>query len=262
VGVPDTAPDAGGRSSLGRADAILSSFDEQHPTMSLTGITARTGLPKTTVYRAIEKMLELGWIEHHGDRYSIGSRLFEMASLTRFRMNLRERALPHLEHLYEATHETVHLAVLEGPEVLYVEKISGHHPSTELSRVGGRLPAYCSGVGKVLLAYGEPALTASVLEAPLAARTPATITRAERLRAELDRVRADGLAFDREECEPGLACVAAPVLGPTGVCVSAVSITGPVGRLRLDRLAPAVRTTALAIGHALRTSTDRPEETS
>jgi IclR family transcriptional regulator, acetate operon repressor len=86
----------------------------------------------------------------------------------------------------------------------------------------------------------------------LEARTPATITTPERLRAELDRVRAEGVAFDREECEPGLACVAAPVLGPGAVCVSAVLITGPAGRLRLERLAPAVRTTALAIAHALR----------
>jgi DNA-binding IclR family transcriptional regulator len=80
--VPDTAPELAGRSSLGRADAILSAFDEQHPTMSLTGTMARTGLPKTTVYRAIEKMVELGWLEHRDDRYAIGPRLFEMASLS------------------------------------------------------------------------------------------------------------------------------------------------------------------------------------
>lgn len=252
--MPDTSAEPGGRSSLGRADAILSSFDEQHPSMSLTGITARTGLPKTTVHRAIEKMLELGWLEHDGDRYSIGSRLFEMASLTRLRMNLREVALPHLEHLYAATHETVHLAVLDGRQVLYVEKISGHSPVTELSRVGGRLPAHCTGVGKVLLAFGRPELTAAVLDGQLVARTPATVTASDRLRAELDRVRAEGVAYDREECDPGVVCVAAPLLGPGDVCVGAVSITGPAPRLRLERLAPAVRTTALAIAHALRTS--------
>jgi hypothetical protein len=82
-GVPDTSPEPGGRSSIGRADAILSTFDERHPTMSLTEIVVRTGLPKTTVYRAIEKMLELGWLEHDGGRYSIGSRLFEVAALRR-----------------------------------------------------------------------------------------------------------------------------------------------------------------------------------
>jgi DNA-binding IclR family transcriptional regulator len=252
--VSDDSSEPSGRSSLGRADAILSSFDEQHPTMSLTGIMDHTGLPKTTVYRAIEKMLELGWLEHDGDRYSIGSRLFEMASLTRLRMNLRESALPHLEHLYEATHETVHLAVLDGHQVLYVEKVSGQSPATEISRVGGRLPAHCTGVGKVLLAFQPPELTAEVIEAGLVARTPATITSPARLCDELDRVRADGVAFDREECDPGVACVAAPVIGPGDVCISAVSITGPADRLRLERLTSAVRTTALAIAHTLRSA--------
>jgi DNA-binding IclR family transcriptional regulator len=93
-----------------------------------------------------------------------------------------------------------------------------------------------------------------VLERGLEARTPATTTAPERLRVELDRVRVEGVAFDCEECEPGLACVAAPVLAPEAVCVGAVSITGLAGRLRLERLAPAVRTTALAIAHALRHS--------
>jgi DNA-binding IclR family transcriptional regulator len=252
--VPDTSSEPSGRSSLGRADAILSAFDEQHPTLSLTGIMDHTGLPKTTVYRAIEKMLELGWLEHDGERYSIGSRLFEMASLTRLRMNLRESALPHLEHLYEATHETVHLAVLDGHQVLYVEKISGHSPATDVSRVGGRMPAHCTGVGKALLAFQGPELTAAVIEAGLAARTPTTITTPDRLCAELERVRADGVAFDREECDPGVVCVAAPVLGPGDACVGAVSVTGPAARLQLERLTSAVRTTALAIAYTLRSA--------
>jgi DNA-binding IclR family transcriptional regulator len=219
--------------------------------MNLTGIVARTGLPKTTVYRAVEKMLELGWLEHDGDHYSIGSRLFEMSSLTRLRMQLGESALPHLEHLYEVTHETVHLAVLDGYEVLYVEKISGHNGATALTRVGGRLPAYCSAVGKVLLAYGGPELIDAVLDAGLVARTPTTITTPERLRAELARVRAEGVAFDRGECVSGVACLAAPVLGPEDVCVGAVSVTGSAARLKLDVLGPTVRATALAISHAL-----------
>jgi len=81
-----------------------------------------------------------------------------------------------------------------------------------------------------------------------------SITSAARLCDELDRVRADGVAFDREECDPGVACVAAPVIGPGDVCISAVSITGPADRLRLERLTSAVRTTALAIAHTLRSA--------
>jgi DNA-binding IclR family transcriptional regulator len=250
--VPTSTPDADGRSSLGRADAILSAFDELHPALSLTGITARSGLPKTTVYRAIERMLQLGWLEHDGERYSIGSRLFEMASLTRMRMQLRECALPFLEDLYEATHETVHLAVLDELAVLYVDKISGHGGTAEPTRVGGRMPAYCTGVGKVLLAFTRPETTGAMIAAGLAVRTPATITDPARLASELVAVRESGVAFDREECAVGLACVAAPVFAPDGDCLAALSVTGPARTLPLDRLAPAARTAGLGISRALR----------
>jgi DNA-binding IclR family transcriptional regulator len=197
-------------------------------------------------------MLQLGWLEHDGDRYSIGSRLFEMASLTRLRLTLRERALPFLEDLYEATHETIHLAVLDEGEVLYVEKISGHGGIAELTRVGGRMPAHCTGVGKVLLAHARPEVVDAVFAAGLDPHTAATVTDPDRLRAELDRVRAGGVAVDREECTPGMVCVAAPVLGPDGSCRAALSITGPAATLPLDRLAPTVRTAALGITRAMR----------
>jgi DNA-binding IclR family transcriptional regulator len=251
-GVPSSLPDADGRSSLGRADAILSAFDELHPSLSLTGITARTGLPKTTVYRAVERMLQLGWLEHNGTRYSIGSRLFEMASLTRLRMQLRECALPFLEDLHEATHETVHLAVLDELAVLYVDKISRHGRTTDLTRVGGRMPAYCTGVGKALLAHARPEITEAVVASGLAARTPATIADPARFAAELAVVRDAGVAFDREECAIGLACIAAPVFAPDGECLAALSVTGPAETLPLDRLAPAVRAAGLGISRALR----------
>ncbi len=220
--------------------------------MSMPAIMARTGLPKTTVYRAIEKMLELGWLEHDGGRYSIGSRLFEMASLTRSRLDLRECALPFLEDLYEATSETIHLAVLDGHQVLYVEKISGHARAAIPTRVGGRMPAHCTGVGKILLAWARTEVTEAVLDAGLAARTATTITDAQRLHTELARVRATGVAFDREECDPGVSCVAAGVFGPANDCLGAISITGPTSTLPLDRLAPAVRTAALGTSRALR----------
>lgn len=240
------------RSSLGRADAILAAFDEAHLELSLPGIMARTGLPKTTVHRAVEKMLELGWLEHERDRYAIGSRLFVVAMLAHLRVNLRESALPYMEDLYEATHETVHLVVLDDDQILYAEKITGHRTITDLSRVGGRMPTYCTAVGKVLLAFGPPGLVDRVVSKGLTARTPATITTPGRLQAELTQVRADGLGYDREECDVGMVCVAAPLFGPDHACVAAMSITGPAHHLRLDRLAPAVRIAALGASRALR----------
>lgn len=240
------------RSSLARADAILGAFDAAHSDMSLSGIIARTRLPKSSVYRAIEKMLELGWLQHSGSRYSIGNRLFELATLSRLRMGLREAALPFMQDLYEATHETVHLAVREGDHVLYAEKISGHRPVTELSRVGGRMPTHCTAVGKVLLAFAPPGVADIVIKGRLEGRTPATITEPSTLRAELDKVRAEGVGYDREECDLGMVCVAAPVFGPDHTCVASMSIAGPANGLRVDRLAVAVRASSLGASRALR----------
>lgn len=240
------------RTILGRADAVLAAFSEENPTASLGGLVARTGLPKTTVHRTVEKMVELGWLSQDHDRYSVGIRLFEIASLSRLRTNLREVALPYMGDLYEATHETIHLAVREGSQVLYAEKLSGHRPVTLLSRVGGRMPLHCTAVGKTLLAYAAPRFVDATPAAPLARRTASTITSPARLRSELERIRADGVAYDREECDRDVVCVASPILAPDGDCAAALSITGSAQRLRLDRLSPAVHTAALAVSRALR----------
>ncbi len=237
------------RSSLGRADAILNAFDDANPTMSLYGIMARTGLPKTTVYRTVEKMIELGWLRRERHRYSIGTRFFEVSLPTHPQVALREAARPHLADLNAATNDTVHLAVLDGPHAMYVEKLTGRwHGMT--TRVGGRLPAHCTAVGKALLAFGATGPLDLVIRGGLAARTPTTIVHRDRLHAELTRIRMEGVAYDREECEVGIACVAAPVRGPENDYIAAISVTGNVSALHLNRLAPAVRATAIDVSRA------------
>ena len=144
------------RSALARADLLLGAFDAVHPTLSLPGLAARTGLPRTSVRRTVIKLVELNWLERRGDRFAVGSKLFEVGGLCRVQNRLRAAALPHLEDLYEATHQTVHLGVLRGDQVLYVEKLAGHRPATRLTRVGGRMPAHCTAIGKVLTAYSGP----------------------------------------------------------------------------------------------------------
>ena len=244
-----STPEETQRSSLGRADAILNAFDDAHPTMSLNAIVANTGLPKTTVHRTVEKMIELGWLRRDRHRYSIGTRFFEVSLSTLPRVPLRAAARSHLEVLRAATDDTIHLAVLDGPNARYVEKLTGTWPGA--TRVGGRLPAHCTAVGKALLAFGPVTALDHVLRAGLAARTPTTIVGRDRLHAELARIRIDGVAYDREECEVGVACVAAPVRGPEDDCVAAISITGSASALHLDLLATAVRATAGDVSRAL-----------
>jgi DNA-binding IclR family transcriptional regulator len=157
-----------------------------------------------------------------------------------------------LADLHEASGETVHLAVADGLEVLYVQKLENRRAPTLGSRVGGRMPAYCTAVGKALLAYAPDELVQEILATPLRRRTPRTIIVPGWLERELQRVRDTGVAEEHEESTVGIACVASPVLDGGGRAVAAVSITGRATRIDPSRLAPAVRTAALGISRTLR----------
>jgi DNA-binding IclR family transcriptional regulator len=238
-------------SVLQRANLLLGAFGPRHRYLTLSSIVMRTGLPKSTVHRTAQQMTELGWMVYEEGKYSLGTRIFELAGHSSMRHELREAAIPFMEDLYEATHINVHLGVRRDLEVLYVEKISGHDKITELSQVGGRMPLYCTGMGKTLLAFSPETVTADVIANGLTARTQATITSPARLRRELQTITANGVAFDREEASIGICCVAAPVYGVGRQVVAAISVTGRVQRNRLDRLAPAVMAAALGASRTL-----------
>ena len=153
----DTASPGSGlpEGGLDRAAAILGAFDAAHRELTLAALVARCGLPRSTTHRTADRLLRLGWLEKPGDRYRIGNRLFEIASLAPIRLELREAVLPFLQDLHQATKITVQLGVLEGTKVLVVEKITGHRAMPMLSQVGGMIPAYCSALGRAILAYSS-----------------------------------------------------------------------------------------------------------
>jgi DNA-binding IclR family transcriptional regulator len=214
-------------------------------------IVLRTGLPKSTVHRTAQQMTKLGWLAYDEGRYSLGMRIFELAGLSSVRHELREAAIPFMEDLYEATHVTVHLGVREGLEVLYIEKITGHDKITEMSQVGGRMPLHCTGLGKAILAFSTPTLIEEVIDNGLVGLTQATITSPTKLRRELQSIAQAGISFDREEASVGVCCVAAPIFGADRTVVAAMSVTGRIGRNRLDRLAPAVMAAARGTSRTL-----------
>ena len=154
----------GGMGGLDRAAAILAAFDAMHRELTLATLVARSGLPRSTTHRTAVKMIELGWLDKPGDRYRIGTRLFEISGLAPIRHELREAVLPFLQDLYHATRTTVQLGVLHGTQVLVVEKISGHRPMPMLSQVGGMIPAHCSGLGRAILAYSAAATIDAVID--------------------------------------------------------------------------------------------------
>ena len=142
-----------GRSVTSKVVAILDAFSADTPRLSLQGLAERTGLPQSTTYRLACELVEWGGLERGSGGYQIGLRLWEIGELARRGEQLRDIAVPFMQDLYDATRENVHLAVLDGHEALYIEKITGRRATRVVTRRGGRLPLHATGVGKVLLAY-------------------------------------------------------------------------------------------------------------
>lgn len=235
---------------LERGVLVLQAFRPAGGTLTLPALVERTGLPKPTVHRLAETLVELGLLERQPVGYRPGLGLFELGELVPAKVDLREAALPFMQDLYEATHETVHLGVRDGLDVVYAEKIRGHGGVDVPSRVGGRLPLSSTAVGKALLAFAEPEVVEAVLSRPLRRLTKRSPSDPRRLAEELAEVRQTGLAYDREEAARGVSCIAAPVL-VRGAAVAALSLTLPADRLHLAGLEPAVRAVSLALGRTL-----------
>jgi len=237
--------------AIGKALNVLDAFGPMDGTLRLTDLADRTGLPKSTVHRVVEELVAWGGLERVGRRFRLGTKLFELGEIVPRHRTLREAALPFMEDLYEATHETVHLAVRDGLDLLYLEKIRGSRPTLAPSRVGGRMPLHCAGVGKAILAFSPYTLVQAVMDRGLEAVTPMTITDPKRLKSELDQVRRHGVALDRQETMLGLVCVAAPLLIRGRDVVGAISVAGDADRLRPELMAFAVRTAALTLSRQL-----------
>jgi len=244
----DNVTDAMG--GLDRAAAILGAFDATHRELTLAALVARCGMPRSTTHRTADRMIRLGWLDKPQDRYRIGNRLFEIASLSPIRIELREAVLPFLQDLHQATKITAQLGILEGTQILVVEKISGHRSMPMLSQVGGTIPAYCSALGRAILAYSDPATIEAVLSVGLPRRAPRTLTNRVAIMRELTAVPDRGWAIDREEGNVGVTCVAAPIFAPLGQVAAALSLTGPSQLVRPDRIGPAVRLAAAAASRA------------
>ncbi|GGS20400.1 IclR family transcriptional regulator [Streptomyces humidus] len=235
-----------------KAVALLDCFSPGGGSFRLTELARGAGLSKTTAFRLTGELVRLGLLERDGDTYRLGGRLFELGSLVPRRSSLRETAVPYLQDLFEATRETVHLGIRDDHDVVYVERIHGHGAVQLPSRIGGRLPLTCTGVGKALLAFSEGELVDEVLAAPLRRLTSYSIDDPVRLRTVIEQVQASGIAYEEQEAADGVSCIAAPVFAGRGIAVAAISLAVPRGRFRPAQLAPAVRTAALGLSRALR----------
>lgn len=239
------------KSVLARGLRLLDAFGATDVDLTLSELAGRTGLPKPTAYRLLHELVIWGGLERTTRGYRLGTRLFVLGQRVPRHRGLREAALPYLEDLYEATHENIHLAVPVDNDTLFLEKVSGRRSTPIGSRVGERLPSYCTATGKVFLAYGAPERLRQVVEAGLTRLTPRTIVMPGLLRQDLVRVAERGYGVNREEAEVGVSAVAAPVFDDRRAVIAAISITGWARHLDLERLAPAVRTAAMGLSREL-----------
>ena len=233
-------------SVVARAALLLDAFDAEHPALPLAELTRRTGLARSTAHRLAEELTDIGWLERVASGYQLGMRLFEYGELVPRQRKLSQVALPYMEDLRTATGAAVHLAILDGTEVVYLQVLSSKSAPPMNSRRGGRLPAHATGVGKAILAFSPPPVVERVMHGPLQRLTTRTLASPVQLRRELAAIRAHGVAFDREESNPGVLCAAAPVFAPDGTVLAALSASG-FSRRTAPRMAPAVQTTALAL---------------
>lgn len=240
-----------GQSVLDRAFKLLGVFGSDGLQLGLAELARKAELPKATAFRLANQLVALGALERSRSGYRLGMRLFELGSKVSCQRRLRDAALPLMEDLYEATHETVHLAIRDDLEALYIEKIMGRASMSTRTQIGTRRPLHCTALGKAILAGSPSSLTISVIDAGLTRYTPYTITSPQRLINELDVARREGVAYDREEYQVGVTCVAAPVFGYSYAVEAALSVTGLAGRFNAERQAAAVRTASLALSRAL-----------
>lgn len=231
--------------SVGKALHLLDSFRNAGPTLGVTELARRAGVPKSTAFRLLAYLEQGGFVERAGTNYRLAWRLFELGNRVQHcrPRGLRDVAVPHMSDLHARTNHTVHLAVLEGSDIIYLEKIHGKNSVRTPTNVGSRVPAACTGLGKSILAMSDPETVQRVLREGLTRRTPYTIVDPNRFLAELAAVRANGVAIDREEAALGLSCVAAPIM-VKGEVIGAVSMSLPSARLNPATNVPLIRRTA------------------
>lgn len=222
------ARSSSGESVLERVVRILEAFTPQDRALTVGEIARRAGLPPATGSRMVADLVEHGLLTRDGDRrVRVGTRLWELASRASPTLSLRELAMPVLEDLLRAVGHHAQLGVLDGDEVLFVERLSAEHAVINYTRIAARLPLHASSSGLVLLAYGSGVLQERVLEGPLTRFTPLTVTDPEELRGRLADIRRRGVVLCPGFLHVDATGIAVPVRDETGGVVAAVSVIVP-----------------------------------
>ena len=241
----------GGTTVASRVLGLLGAFDTDHRALSLSDLARRSALPLPTAHRLVGELVEWGaLVRRPSGEYVVGRRVWDLGLLAPVQSGLRQVASPFLNDIYGATLATVHLAVRDGSQVLYLDRVSGSASVPVVSQIGSRLPLHATGVGKVLLAHAPEAVQREVL-ASLVRITPYTITQPGRLRDDLRRVHREGYAVTSEEMSLGACSVAVPIVVGDGSVVAALGIVVPSLKRDRARLVAALQVAARGVGRSL-----------
>ncbi|WP_346618495.1 IclR family transcriptional regulator [Blastococcus montanus] len=235
-----------------RALSLLAAFDAGHRSLTLGELSRRSGIPTSSTLRLAGRLQAWGALERGPDgRFTIGLRLWEVASLAPRAQGLQQVALPFMGDLEEVTRQHVLLAVREGGDALLLERLSAHQAVPVLYRVGGRLPLHSTGVGLVLLAFSDAGFQESMLAQPLMHQPENVAVSPAALRRTLAEVRRDGMATLRRRTPQPLVSVAAPIFDADDRIAAALSVVVPQENAEPRLLGPAVRTAARSISRGL-----------
>ncbi|BCJ88403.1 IclR family transcriptional regulator [Effusibacillus dendaii] len=215
-------------SSVHNAMRILQEFSKEGPELGISELSHRLGLAKSTVFRLIRTLSESHLVQQNkkSQKYHLGLGVFVLGSSVYHKMEIRQVALPFLEKLLKSTNKVVRLGVYDQGGVVYLSKLPEDQETRSFSSIGRRVPAYCTAIGKLLLAYQPLTEIERVLQEELKAVTPNTITSRDKLHEQLDMIRKNGYAVTYEETRPGICSVAVPVFDDMHEVVAAISVTG------------------------------------
>ncbi len=242
-----------GDGTVGKALEVLEEVANFGRPVRFNDVLAQSRFPKPTLYRLIQTLTNQGMLDFDPERstYAPGARLVRLAHAAWQQSSLAQVASPYLQELSEQTGETVHLAQLDSAQVLYLDKRNAKQPVEMYSQAGKVGPAYCTGVGKAMMAFLPEAEAEKVIgQQSFHVFTEHTLANAEDLKEELAEIRGHGYGFDREEHEPGIICVAMPILTERGRLIGAMSVTSTTDRTNLASLeknVPLLKTAADAI---------------
>jgi IclR family KDG regulon transcriptional repressor len=225
-------------SSVKNSLRLLNSFSLDEPEKKVTDLAKTLGLGKSTVSRLLATLASEGFVmkDQETQKYRLGLSILNLNTIVSSNLEIGRESLPVLHKLVEETQETCHIAVIDGTDVIYINKVEGKHPVQILTHVGRRNPAYCTSSGRILLAYQDEQVIERALDGELEAYTEKTDTNLESIRSQIKKAKEQGYSVSIEQLRVGVVSISAPVRDYTDQVLNTVTLVGPTQRLNASNM--------------------------